>query len=55
MKKEIRLNDGTVWKPERFERPFVLTDEQGEPVMLFIAILDKGRTGNISVPLSPVN
>lgn len=52
MKKEIRLDDGTVWKPQRFERPFVLTDAQGEPLMLFIAIFDQGRTGNIAMPLS---
>ena len=55
MKKEIRLDDGTVWKPERLERPFVLTDDQGEPMMLFIALLDQGRTGNIAIPLSRVN
>jgi|GEM_PF-3469895 hypothetical protein len=30
MNKEILLDDGTIWKPKRFERPFVLTDEQGE-------------------------
>jgi hypothetical protein len=55
MKKEIRLDDGTIWKPKRFERPFVLTDDQGEPIMLFIAILDQGRSGNIAIPLRPAH
>ncbi len=26
MKKEFAMSDGTVWKPARVERPFVLTD-----------------------------
>lgn len=51
MKKEFTLSDGTIWKPERVERPFVLTDETGKPIMLYVAIADKNVTGNIAVPI----
>ena len=51
MKKEIVLDDGTVWKPERLERPFILTDEQGKPIVLYIAISDQGINGNIAIPI----
>ena len=51
MKKEFTLSDGTVWKPERVERPFVLTDETGKPVMLYLAVADKNVNGNIAVPI----
>lgn len=50
-KKEILLDNGEVWKPERMERPFVLTDEQGQPIMLFVAVKDKGVSGNIAIPI----
>lgn len=51
MKKEFTLSDGTIWKPERVERPFVLTDETGKPVMLYVAVADKNVNGNIAVPI----
>lgn len=51
MKKEFTLSDGTIWKPERVERPFVLTDDKGQPVMLYVAVADKNINGNIAVPI----
>lgn len=51
MKKEFSLSDGTIWKPERVERPFVLTDETGKPVMIYVAVADKNITGNIAIPI----
>lgn len=51
MKKEFTLSNGTIWKPERVERPFVLTDETGKPIMLYVAVSDKNVTGNIAVPI----
>ena len=51
MKKEFILASGTVWKPERVERPFVLTDETGKPIMIYVAVADKNVTGNIAVPI----
>ena len=50
-KKEILLDNGEIWKPERMERPFVLTDKKGQPIMLFVAIKDKGVSGNIAIPI----
>jgi hypothetical protein len=51
MKKEFLLEDGTLWKPERLERPFVLTDDTGKPIMLYVAIADQGINGNIAIPI----
>jgi len=51
MKKEIPLSDGTIWKPDRVERPFVLTDETGRPVMIYVAVKDKDVSGNIAIPI----
>ena len=51
MKKEFLLEDGTLWKPERVERPFVLTDDTGKPTMLYVAIADQGVSGNIAIPI----
>ncbi|AZQ64000.1 hypothetical protein EI427_17740 [Flammeovirga pectinis] len=51
MKKEFTLKDGTVWTPERVERPFVLTDKTGKPTMLYVAVLDKNISGNIALPI----
>lgn len=51
MKKEIQLDDGSVWTPDRLERPFVLTDDQGNPEMLYVAVSDSGVTGNIAIPV----
>jgi hypothetical protein len=54
-KKEIKLNDGTIWKPDRMERPFILTDENGRPTCLYVAISDKGVNGNIAIPIKNNN
>ena len=51
MKKEFTLSDGTIWRPERVERPFVLTNEKGRPIMLYVAVADKNVSGNIAVPI----
>ncbi len=51
MKKEIPLDDGTVWKPKRVERPFVLTDAQGIPVMVYLAVFDENQSANIALPV----
>ncbi|REE02237.1 glycoside hydrolase family protein [Marinoscillum furvescens] len=51
MKKEFTLTNGEIWKPERLEQPRVLTDRSGRPVMLYVAVADKGVNGNIAVPL----
>ncbi len=50
MKKQFRLGDGTIWNPARVERPFILTDDQGSPIMLYLAVADKNANGNIAVP-----
>ena len=54
MKKEIPLDDGRIWKPARVERPFVLTDDNGVPIMIYVAIFDKGISGNIAIPLKAI-
>jgi hypothetical protein len=51
MPKGIALDDGSTWLPERTERPFALTDEQGRPLMLFVACKKGGMSANIAVPL----
>jgi hypothetical protein len=50
--KAIPFDDGTVWQPDRMERPFVLTDEQGTPVMLHVACRKGDMSANIALPLS---
>ena len=52
MKKEFVMSDGTVWKPARVERPFVLTDELGRPQMLYVAILDGHQQANIALRIT---
>jgi hypothetical protein len=54
MQKQVQLEDGTVWKPSRVERPFVLM-ENGRPRMLYVAVADKDRNGNIAIPLEVGN
>lgn len=55
VKKEFPLSNGTIWKPKRVERPFVLTDDTGKPIMLYVAISDKNVTGNIAIPIKIKN
>lgn len=52
MKKEFTLSDGTIWKPKRVERPFVLSNEKGQPIMFYVAVADKNGTGNIALPIN---
>ena len=49
MKKQFKLEDGSLWKPDRVERPFILTDGNGKPQMLYLAVADDDVNGNIAV------
>lgn len=49
--KGIPFDDGTIWMPERMERPFVLTDEKGSPIMLYVACKRENMSANIALPL----
>ena len=51
MKKQIVLDDGTIWKPRRVERPYVLTNEKGKPVMFYVAAVQDEVSGNIAIPV----
>lgn len=51
MKKEFLLSNGTIWKPKRVERPFVLTNEKGQPIMIYVAVYDNNVNGNIAIPI----
>ena len=51
MRKEFILSDGSVWKPKRVERPFVLTDAQGRPEWIYLAVFDKGVSGSVAIRL----
>ncbi|WP_245891580.1 glycoside hydrolase family protein [Flavobacterium faecale] len=55
MKKEFILSDGTLWKPKRVERPFVLTNEKGQPIMIYVAVYDNNVNGNIAIPIEYKN
>jgi hypothetical protein len=51
MRKEFAMSDGSIWKPYRVERPFMLLDEQGRPEMLYVAIMEErgGKEANIAL------
>ena len=49
--KIIKFDDGSRWKPQRMERPFVLTDSQGQPILLFVACRQDNMSANIALPL----
>lgn len=52
MSKTIALTTGGILEPARLERPFVLLDENDQPLVLFCSIREKdGDTANIHVPL----
>lgn len=57
MKKEFLMEDGSIWKPSRVERPFVLTDEKGRPQMLYLALWDAKHklNANLAIPLKVSN
>lgn len=50
-RKTLRFTDGSHDDPQRMERPFVLTDEQGLPRMLFVACRRGNTTLNVALPL----
>lgn len=52
MKKQFRLEDGRTWKPDRVERPFILTDDAGKPRMLYLGVADDDVNGNITIELN---
>ncbi len=49
--KEIRFDDGSIFKPDRMERPFVLTDEAGKAIVLYVAIKKGDFACNIQLPM----
>ena len=49
--KNIRMKDGTVWKPGRLERPFVYT-ENGKPTVLSLAARDGDNSYTVCIPLN---
>lgn len=51
MLRHIALDDGTEWRPERTERPFVLTDDRGSPFMLYVACKKGGMSANLAIPV----
>ncbi len=50
-KNVIPFDDGTTWTPGRMERPFILTNDQGQPTHLYVACFKDGRTWNICLEL----
>jgi len=51
MRKEFNLSDGTLWKPDRVERPFVLTDTNGSPQWLYVGVKQGNQSANIAVKI----
>lgn len=49
--KRVAFDNGTAWEPERMERPFVLTDQAGNPRMLYVACKKGDHSYNIALPL----
>ncbi len=52
MRKEFQLSDGSNWKPDRVERPFVLTDEMGTPQWLYVGVKQGDLSANIAVQIT---
>jgi hypothetical protein len=50
-KREVRFDDGSAWIPENMERPFVLADEAGRPLVLYVACKKGGLTADLALPL----
>lgn len=44
------VKDNFMKENDSLERPFVLTDDNGTPVMLYVAVYDNGVSGDIVVP-----
>lgn len=49
MKKEFVMTDGSIWKPDRVERPFMLLDERGRPEMFYVGIRENDKEANIAL------
>lgn len=52
MTKEIVFDDGSVFKPDRLERPFVFTDREGQAQMLFLAARSGNESVNLALPIT---
>jgi hypothetical protein len=50
--KRFPLADGTEWKPDRAERPFVLADADGRPEWLYVAVKKGNASANLAIPLA---
>lgn len=51
LEKRIPLDDGTLWTPGRMERPFVLTNDRGQPEMLYVACKEGNSTCVVALAL----
>ena len=47
----VVFDDGVVWTPDRMERPFVLTDAQGVPQVLYVACKKGDHSVDLALPL----
>ncbi len=52
MRKEFPLSDGSIWKPDRVERPFVLADENGDPQWLYVGVKQGDLSANVAVRIT---
>jgi hypothetical protein len=52
MRKEFTMSDGSIWKPDRVERPFVLTDANGTPEWLYVGTKQGDLSANVAVKLT---
>lgn len=52
MRKEFRLSDGSIWNPDRVERPFVLPDENGDPRWLYVGVKQGDLSANIALRIT---
>ena len=53
MQKAFSLANGKIWKPSRVERPFVLTNEKGQPQWLYCGTAVGNKWGNVACPFPP--
>ncbi len=51
MKKVVPMSDGSVFKPDRLERPFVFTGEEGQPQVLSLAVKKGDDSYTIFIPV----
>ncbi len=52
MRKEFQMSDGSIWKPDRMERPFVLTDDNGSPEWLYVGVKQGDLSANVAVKIT---